>query len=392
DGTRDIFIGRPGGSAPTVSRVAVDDTFTMVQRNGSISQELVSGLGSSIAVANSSADSPGDIIMTAPQRSGTPPGSVVVAPFQALIDSRLTRVSELVPADLGTVGAAPATAQFATKVVTVRDVDGDGKSDFLVGAPGIVIDGSAIAGFFVSSVSRTIVGPRVAMSASSTTMGAEVSALGDIDGDGDEDYAFGAPDDGSRGRVFLQRSTQQGLSTIEPPSAIVTANARFGFAVSPIGDVDGDGRNEILIGAPLDTLNGALDVPGCDVHSPRAYSGDCSGGVYLVPSTQLEANTAIPCFLRGNVERAGRLGHSLRALGPSLIPELTADHQRFVVGSPGLVADVPQTSADDGLGVVLIVTFTFNPDGNNGSGGCAVNAVDLGIATPGSFLGEALPH
>src|SRR5215510_10282236 len=80
-----------------------------------------------------------------------------------------------------------------------------------------------------------------------------MAVAGDLDGDGVSDYIIGAYDqpvngNDHQGRVFVF-SGQSGklLLTIEDPAP--TAYAAFGFAVAAAGDVNKDGTPDLLVGA-----------------------------------------------------------------------------------------------------------------------------------------------
>ena len=85
--------------------------------------------------------------------------------------------------------------------------------------------------------------------------GTAVATAGDVNGDGYGDVIVGAPGynngAGEAGAVFVYHGSAAGLSTIANWRAVANrANAAFGFSVATAGDVNGDGYDDVLVGAP----------------------------------------------------------------------------------------------------------------------------------------------
>ena len=96
--------------------------------------------------------------------------------------------------------------------------------------------------------------------------GSAVAALGDLDGDGIEDLAVGAPSQfgsGSAGAVHIQFMNTNG--TVKASQRIASgvgggpslaAGDYFGHSVASIGDLDGDGITDLAVGADKDDTGG----------------------------------------------------------------------------------------------------------------------------------------
>ncbi|MEZ4648186.1 MAG: FG-GAP-like repeat-containing protein [Candidatus Eisenbacteria bacterium] len=139
--------------------------------------------------------------------------------------------------------------------VAFGDFNGDGADDAVVGSGSIDLVGSDSGRVFV------YYGPAAPNAApdwvadgenSSLLLGDAVASALDVDGDGYEDLLVGAPGhDGGRGQARLYRGGASGLETFPSWTAVGdAATDAFGSSVASAGDVDADGFGDVIIGAP----------------------------------------------------------------------------------------------------------------------------------------------
>lgn len=155
--------------------------------------------------------------------------------------------------------------QLGWKVSGTGDFDGDGMDDLIIGAPyeDSPESGAANAGcvWIVSGDDREdadiedVVTARYCGSSDNEYLGWAVSGAGDIDDDGLDDAIFGAPGNtdagGDAGAAFIAQGGEDGDFEAEDAYAtLLGTGGEAGSAVSNGGDVDGDGRADLLIGAP----------------------------------------------------------------------------------------------------------------------------------------------
>lgn len=149
-------------------------------------------------------------------------------------------------------------ATFGSAVASAGDVNGDGYADVIVGAQtytnGQQWEGRAV----VYQGGPTGLSTTPAWAAESNQahafFGRSVAGIGDANGDGYDDVLVGAPlfDDGEQdeGAVFLYLGSANGLSlTPAWVAGVNRANSEFGHSVAAAGDVNGDGYDDAIVGA-----------------------------------------------------------------------------------------------------------------------------------------------
>ena len=159
---------------------------------------------------------------------------------------------------LSTVESNQASANFGQSVVGIGDVNGDGYGDVAVGSPYFDNGQTNEGRVFVFLGSASGLASTAAWTAeanqASALFGYSVGAAGDVNGDGFDDLVVGAYlyDNGQtdEGRAYLYLGSATGLGTTAAWTAESDqASARFGWSVSGAGDVNGDGFGDVVVGA-----------------------------------------------------------------------------------------------------------------------------------------------
>jgi hypothetical protein len=172
-----------------------------------------------------------------------------------------------------------ANANLGTSLARIADLDGDGLDDILAGAPG-VDDPLPNSGVVVAlsprdgALIRTFADP---LAGSNIDLGTSVSAVPDLDGDGVTEVLSGAPQDDTAGSnaglaVLFSGATGTVLQRLTDPLA--GDGDGFGTAVTALPDVTGGGLPELIVAAPLvNTVDGS-DVGALTIFASEA---DCDG-------------------------------------------------------------------------------------------------------------------
>ena len=335
------------------------------------------------------------------------------------------------------------------------DVNGDGKDDLLFGAPqkngnsgeAYVVFGGQAAGSTVdlddfpqaSSPQGFRIDPDAAV-AGPETLGSGVAVLGDANGDGRAEVAVGGPGTNTgQGRAYVIPGQATGATAALPGAAAWTVdggiNESVGGSLGAIGDLNSDGRGELLIGTPggvwilfgrvgpaavdlaaapaassaveiakgaltnsgfLGTVFGIPSVTGDarpDIVMTGLSAGPGQGGVVVVVagrSASLSLARRSNVFLRID----GHEGHDLTSVHPA--GDLNGDgREDLLIGSR---ESSPRGRAGAGVAyAVLLKADTHDIDlerlgheGRRYDGGAAGLAAGTSVGAPGDLNGDGL--
>ena len=157
----------------------------------------------------------------------------------------------------GRVESNQVNAQMGSSIAVVGDVNGDGKSDVVVGA--VFYDntnpeqGAAFL-YYGGAGFNTVADARLETNQSSAFIGVSTAGAGDVNGDGFADVivggtGFDATAASNSGVALLFYGGAGAFNTVADGTMTSQADARLGFSVNSAGDVNGDGFGDVIVGA-----------------------------------------------------------------------------------------------------------------------------------------------
>ncbi len=239
DGAMELIVG-----APFVNGVVGAGDGRCVVYSGATGEVLMDlsadgpgeNFGWAIADAgDANGDGVTDVLVGAPRRDAQR-GAIYV--FSGHPDTR----GEL----LQRIDGLRAGESFGYALAGLGDVDGDGLGEVAIGAPqsdsggGVLNDGRVyVVSVMAASVLHDIAGP-----GAGAELGHGIGRLGDIDGDGANDFVVSATV-AQQARVFSGATGDPLLIPLRPDT---TASAFGDFFVGPAGDANADGTPDIYVG------------------------------------------------------------------------------------------------------------------------------------------------
>lgn len=162
---------------------------------------------------------------------------------------------------------------FGQSAVGGLDINGDSVSDLVVALPEAHFEGGSVESFLGDGTSGYASDLVVEGPGEASDYGFSVALVGDFNGDGFGDAVVGAPNgeasSGQNGAIFMYHGSADGLDWFPIDRSTGRYNSRLGESVAGLGDINADGLADLAAGAPNDEY--VYVYTGSTSTAPRAW-------------------------------------------------------------------------------------------------------------------------
>ncbi len=312
-------------------------------------------------------------------------GDVNADGFADLIDSAPDNFPDCPYVDFATVhsgadgttlkGFAEGTGTFDDLATCgVGDINGDGYDDVAFG----------IMEYKTVRVYSGKTGATLLTNTNAFANGCDVSDVGDIDLDGRVDFAIGDRLEGGNGTVRIYSGVGPLIATVPG----LTAGEWFGEAIDGVGDIDLDGHPDLLVGAPHASPNGTQSG------AARLVSGISFGVVASFPGAgaNVQFGHAVTRQLDFDGDTrtdlaVGSLGGYVKVFSGATLASIATLTPGGLPGTFGYSVDGSGDVDGDGFGDLVIGSPSSSSSGQAAVrvvGYCAGSTLGYGAGCPGS--------
>ena len=277
--------------------------------------------------------------------------------FALAVSGNLSEVAPPSVADAHTVPGAPANAKFGWNASAAGSIDGDSYRDLVVGAPGanggngsvyifIGFPGASFTNLNVSLANVTLNGT------AGEGFGSSLDSSGDFDGDGKADLIVGAP---GGGKAYLFKGAASWTARSPDLTFNGSAAALFGASVR-LAAVDSASGAEALIGAPLTSNSTGTLYMFTGGSTTGTWNASAASGTLTGPGNGSRLGTSISA---GDADGDSKLDFAVGAPGASIVKLAHGGAAASSLAFNATVTGIPGT----GFGQSVSLEGDHNGDG-----------------------------
>ncbi|MFK7742513.1 MAG: FG-GAP-like repeat-containing protein [Planctomycetota bacterium] len=284
---------------------------------------------------------------------------------QILTFSLFSAAASILPAQntISTLTGPSTSTYFGEAVANAGDVNGDGTNDIIVGARGGPGPNSEPGRVLVFSGRDSHLLFQVdGVAGMNSFFGDAVAGVGDVNGDGKGDILVGDPG-GARTAYLYSGASTPGNAILLYSWTGTSIGDGFGYAVAGVGDVNLDGVPDVAVGAPGfgQLSNGQQGfLPGY----VQVRSGFDGSLIYTVTGTAARSRFGFAIAALGDINGDNRDDFAIGAPTHTQMAGLfNQGAVRAVSGTSATIFEVRGTAANQGLGFSVAAAGDQNADG-----------------------------